>query len=128
MTLVRNLTAVAVLVAAVSPVFAQQREPQPAPESKTQTPEEKKEEKPKTLWAEHTLFAYIDNSYVWNLGRTGRHDVNELRLNDFDAGYTFNIAEFSIKKDPSERYPFGDGLVVRSYPSARGWWSRAASS
>ena len=46
------------------------------------------------------------------MGRTGRHDVNELRLYDFDAGYTFNIAEFSIKKDPSEKYPFGYGLVV----------------
>ena len=66
----------------------------------------------KTLWEEHVLFAYIENSYVWNLGRTGRHDVNELRLYDYDAGYTFNIAEFSIKQDPSERYPFGYGLVI----------------
>src|SRR6266403_5798619 len=113
MTLVRIVTAIAVFAAAaVSPAFAQQPQPQPAPESKTQMPEEKKEEKPKTLWEEHVLFAYIENSYVWNLGRTGRHDVNELRLYDFDAGYTFNIAEFSIKKDPSEKYPFGYGLVV----------------
>jgi hypothetical protein len=69
-------------------------------------------EKPKTLWEEHVLFAYIENSYVWNLGHTGRHDVNEFRLYDFDAGYSFNMAEFSIKKDPSDRYPFGYGLVV----------------
>jgi len=73
-------------------------------------------DKPKTLWEEHVLFAYIENSYVWNLGKTGRggsgHGVNELRFYDFDAGYTFNIAEFSLKKDPSERYPFGYGLVV----------------
>ena len=113
MTLVRIVTAIAVFAAAaVSPAFAQQPQPQPAPESKTQMPEEKKDEKPKTLWEEHVLFAYIENSYVWNMGRTGRHDVNELRLYDFDAGYTFNIAEFSIKKDPSEKYPFGYGLVV----------------
>lgn len=73
-------------------------------------------EKPKTLWEEHVLFAYIENSYVWNLGNTGRggsgHGVNELRGFDFDAGYTFNAAEFSIKKDPSDRYPFGYGLAV----------------
>jgi hypothetical protein len=74
--------------------------------------EPKKEEKPKTLWEEQVLFAYIENSYVWNLGHTGRHDVNEFRLYDYDAGYTFNMAEFSIKKDPSDRYPFGYGLVV----------------
>jgi hypothetical protein len=70
------------------------------------------QDKPKTFWEEHTLFAYIENSYVWNLGHTGRDDVNELRLYDFDAGYSFNMAEFSIKKDPSARYPFGYGLVV----------------
>src|SRR6266850_2761704 len=107
MSAVRILVAVAVfLAAAASSALAQQPAPTPAPA------EAKKEEKPKTLWEEHTLFAYIENSYVWNLGRTGRHDVNELRLYDFDAGYTFNIAEFSIKKDPSEKYPFGYGLVV----------------
>jgi hypothetical protein len=69
-------------------------------------------ETPKTLWEEHVLFAYIENSYVWNLGHTGRDDVNELRFYDFDAGYSFNMAEFSLKKDPSDRYPFGYGLVV----------------
>jgi Putative beta-barrel porin-2, OmpL-like. bbp2 len=110
MTLVRMLAVVAVFAVAVAPAFAQQ--PQPAPESKTQTPDEKKEDKPKTLWEEHVLFAYIEGSYVWNLGHTGRDDVNELRFYDFDAGFTFNIAEFSIKKDPSERYPFGYGLVL----------------
>ena len=70
------------------------------------------EEKAKTFWEENTLFAYIENSYVWNLGNTSRGRVNDLRYYDFDAGYTFNIAEFSIKKDPSARYPFGYGLVL----------------
>ena len=70
------------------------------------------EEKAKTFWEENTLFAYIENSYVWNLGNTSRGRVNDLRYYDFDAGYTFNIAELSIKKDPSERYPFGYGLVL----------------
>jgi hypothetical protein len=72
----------------------------------------KAEDKPKTLWQEIGLFAYIENSYVWNLGHTGRGDVNELRLYDFDAGWTFNAAEFSLKKEPSERYPFGFGVVA----------------
>ena len=73
---------------------------------------DKPEDKPKTLWEEIALFAYIENSYVWNLGHTGRGDVNELRLYDFDAGYSFNMAEFSIKKDPTERRPWGFGVVV----------------
>jgi hypothetical protein len=94
------VTAVAlgVLTAAAGPVAAQ------APA--------KPEEKPKTLWDEITLFGYVENSYVWNLGHTGRDDVNELRFYDFDAGYSFNMAEFSIKKDPTDTRPFGFGLVV----------------
>lgn len=73
---------------------------------------EKQEEKPKTIWEETTLFSYIENSYTGNITGAGRRGVNELRLYDFDEGYTFNIAEFSIKKDPSEKYPFGFGLVA----------------
>jgi hypothetical protein len=72
----------------------------------------KKEEKPKTVREENRLFAYIENSYTFNLTGAGRGGVNELRYYDYDKGYTFNIAEFSIKKDPSERYPFGYGLVL----------------
>ena len=72
----------------------------------------KAEDKPKTLWDEVALFAYVENSYVWNLGHTGRDDVNELRLYDFDAGWSFNMAELAVKKEPSEKYPFGVGLVV----------------
>jgi hypothetical protein len=72
----------------------------------------KKEDKPKTFWDENTLFAYIENSFVGNLHGAGRGNRNELRFYDLDAGYTFNMAEFSIKKDPSEKYPFGYGLVL----------------
>jgi hypothetical protein len=97
-----------------SPAIAQTgtkpAETKPAEEAK---PEEKKEEeKPKTFWEENTLFAYIENSVVWNTGRASRGNHNELRFYDFEGGYTFNMAEFSIKKDPSERYPFGYGLVL----------------
>jgi hypothetical protein len=83
--------------------------PAPAPAEKAA---DKPEDKPKTLWEEIALFAYLENSYVWNLGHTGHGDVNELRFYDFDAGYTFNMAEFSIKKDPTERRPWGFGLVL----------------
>ena len=76
-------------------------------------PEEKKEEKPKTLWEETTLFAYAESSWVWNMGRAGQdHINNELRVFDNEDRWTFNMAEFSIKKDPTERYPFGYGLVL----------------
>src|SRR5262245_65691674 len=77
-----------------------------------QTPAPPEPEKPKTYWEEHKLFAYIENSYTFNLTGAGRGGTNELRYYDFDEGYTFNIAEFSIKKDPSERYWWGYGVVV----------------
>ena len=95
---------VLVLALAVTPAWAQT--PPPAVEEK------KEEEKPKTFWEENKLFAYIENSATFNLSGSGRGGVNELRLYDYHEGYTFNIAEFSIKKDPSEKYPFGYGLVV----------------
>jgi hypothetical protein len=74
--------------------------------------EAKSADKPKTLWEENVLFGYIENSIVWNTGRASRGNHNELRFYDFEGGYTFNVAEFSIKKDPSENYPFGYGLVL----------------
>jgi hypothetical protein len=98
--LVVTAVALGVLTSAPAPVLAQT----PAPA--------KPEEKPKTLWDEITLFGYVENSYVWNLGHTGRDDVNELRFYDFDAGYSFNMVEFSIKKDPTDARPWGFGLVV----------------
>ena len=70
------------------------------------------EEKPKTFWEENELLAYIENSYTFNLTGSGRGGTNELRYYDNHEGYTFNAAEFSIKKDLSERFPFGYGLVV----------------
>jgi hypothetical protein len=114
------LFAAAVVTAAGAPAYGQMptlaqtetkpAEPKPAGEAK---PEEKKEEeKPKTFWEENTLFGYIENSLVWNTGRASRGNHNELRFYDFQGSYTFNVGEFSIKKDPSDRYPFGYGLVL----------------
>lgn len=97
---VRWITAAAVLSMTATTSFGQER------------PVAKPPEKPKTLLEEIVLFAYVENSAVWNLNGTGRGDVNELRFYDLDGGYTFNMAEFSVKKDPSDRYPFGFGLVV----------------
>ena len=109
----RLVMAVGVLGVAVSADAQWMTQTQtPAPAKPEDKPADKTEEKPKTLWEEITLFAYIENSYVWNLGHTGRHDVNELRFYDFDAGYSFNMAEFSIKKDPTDLRPWGFGVVV----------------
>lgn len=83
------------------------------------TQEAKPPEKPKTFWDEVNLFAYIENSFVGNLRGTGRGDLNELRLYDLDGGYTFNMAEFSIKKDPSDAYPLGFGLSITGGEDAR---------
>ena len=70
------------------------------------------EGQPKTYLEELMLFGYIENSAVWNLGNVTRGNLNDLRFYDLDAGYTFNMAEISIKKDPSDRYRFGYGLVL----------------
>jgi hypothetical protein len=80
-----------------------------------QTPpaETKPAEKPKTLWEEHVLFSYVETSAVWNMGRSGQGNINnELRFYDNEDGFTFNVAEFSLKKDPSDRYPWGYGIVL----------------
>jgi Putative beta-barrel porin-2, OmpL-like. bbp2 len=86
------------------PAWAQA--PAPAAEEK------KEEEKPKTFWEENKLFGFIENSVTANLSGSGRGGVNEFRFYDNHEGYTFNTAEFSIKKDPSERYPFGYGVAI----------------
>ena len=92
---------------------ARSRAPAPDADARPRAAAEKKEEeKPKTYWEEHKLFAYIENSYTFNLTGAGRGGTNELRFYDYDEGYTFNVAEFSIKKDPSEKYWWGYGLVV----------------
>jgi hypothetical protein len=114
---VKWLVALGLVLSLVASVDAQSlvqapTAPVPAPAKPEDKPADKPQEKPKTLWEEIALFAYIENSYVWNLGHTGRDDVNELRLYDFDAGYSFNMAEFSIKKDPTDVRPWGFRLVV----------------
>ena len=66
----------------------------------------------KTYLEELMLYGYLENSFVWNMRTAGRGDVNELRFYDHDNGYTFNAAELSLKKDPSERHRLGYGVVV----------------
>src|SRR3984893_15472608 len=50
-------------------------------------------------------FAYVESSYVFNATGAGRGGTNELRLYDYDEGFTFNAASFSLKRDPSEPHP-----------------------
>jgi hypothetical protein len=110
MSMTRGWLALAVLgaLSGAWPAWAQMPTPTPAPAEEAK----KEAEKPKTFWEEQKLFAYIENSFTANLSGSGRGGVNELRLYDYHEGYTFNVAEFSLKKDPSEKYPFGYGLVV----------------
>jgi hypothetical protein len=77
------------------------------------------EGQPKTFLEELMLFGYVENSYVGNLRGAGRSGRNELRFYDLDEDYTFNMAELSVKKDPSDRYPFGFGLVITAGEDAQ---------
>ena len=70
------------------------------------------EGQPKTLLEEMFLYGYLENSYVVNLGTASPHNVNDLRFYDHDADYSWNALELSFKKDPSERYPWGFGVVT----------------
>jgi hypothetical protein len=70
------------------------------------------EGQPRRYLEELMLYGYIEHSEVVNLGRTGRGNVNELRFYDHSNGFTFNAAELSIKKDPSEWYRLGYGAVI----------------
>jgi hypothetical protein len=75
---------------------------------RTATPEGQ----PKTLLEEMFLWGYLENSYVINLGQASPHNVNDLRFYDHDADYSWNALELSFKKDASERYPWGFGVVT----------------
>jgi hypothetical protein len=112
MSVTRGWLALAVIgiLSGAWPASAQTPAPSPAPAPAADA--KKEEEKPKTFWEENKLFGYIENSFTANLSGSGRGGVNELRFYDYHEGYTFNVAEFSLKKDPSEKYPFGYGLVV----------------
>ena len=114
---------VTILLGSLGPAWAQTSTPAPA-----QAPvEEKKadevkpdEKKPKTLWDEFKLFSYVEMGATFNFhggsigipGSTASGATNTLREYDIYQGYTFDIAEFSIKRDPDEAFPLGMGLVL----------------
>ena len=119
------LVAVAALaVVSVGPVWAQTPAPAapapPAAPKEEKLTEQKEADKPKTLWDEFKLFSFIEMGATFNLnggskgvpGSTSDGWTNTLRLYDINQGYTFNMAEFSIKRDPDEAFPFGMGLVL----------------
>ena len=66
----------------------------------------------KTYLEELMLYGYIENSFVVNTGTAGRGNVNELHFYDHSNNDTFNAAELSVKKDPSEQYRLGYGAVI----------------
>ena len=67
---------------------------------------------PESYLEELMLFSYIEDSYVVKFGKQGDGNANQLRFYDHDIGNTFNAAEFSVRKDPSERYRLGYGVVL----------------
>ena len=104
--IVPALCALALLAGAVGPAAAQ------SSVADLLSREATKEGQPKTLLEEILLYGYLENSYVVNLGHASPHNVNDLRFYDHDVGYTWNALELSFKKDPSERYPWGFGVVT----------------
>ena len=126
------LVAVAALaVGSVGPVWAQTPAPAapapPAAPKEEKLTEQKEGEKQKTLWDEFKLFSFIEMGATFNLnggskgvpGATSDGWTNTLRQYDIDQGYTFNMAELSIKRDPDEAFPFGMGLVLTAGQDAQ---------
>src|SRR5215471_20602729 len=110
----RIATMVTVGLGSLGPVWAEAPASAPPPaEVKPQA----KEEKPKTLWDEFKLFSFIEMGATFSLhggstgipGQTSSGATNVDRYYDINQGYTFNMAEFSIKRDPDEAFPFGAG-------------------
>src|SRR5262245_24810503 len=120
------VTISALLMASVAPVSAQA----PAPATPPSAPTEEKvaePQKPKTLWDEFKLFSYVEMGGTFNLNGVSRGvpnstssgHVNQFRYYDIYDNYTFNMAEFSIKRDPDEKFPFGMGLVLTAGEDAQ---------
>jgi hypothetical protein len=113
---------VVIALCCVGPAWAQAPAAVPAPAA-----EAKPEEKPKTLWDEFKLSSFVEMGATFSLhggstgvpGSTSTGATNLLRLYDLDQGYTFNMAEFGIKRDPDEKFPFGMGLVLTAGQDAQ---------
>jgi hypothetical protein len=108
-----------IALGSLAPAWAQTSTPAPTPAPA--------EQKPKTLWDEFKLFSYIEMGATFNLnggsegvpGATSNGWTNSLRFYDIDQGYTFNMAELSVKRDPDEAFPFGMGLVLTAGQDAQ---------
>src|ERR1044072_5153381 len=63
------------------------------------------EGQPKSYLEELSLFGYVENSFVWNTGTTGRGDVNELRFYDNANDQTLHHDRLRAKQHTSARDP-----------------------
>ena len=113
------VTACVMALGSLAPTWGQTSTPEPTPAPA--------KDKQKTFWDEFKLFSYIEMGATFNLnggsegvpGSTSNGWTNPLRFYDIDQGYTFNMAELSIKRDPDEAFPFGMGLVLTAGQDAQ---------
>ena len=106
----------ALTLGSVGPAWAQA----PVAPKEEKATEQKEEAKPKTFLDEFKLFSFIEMGATFNVhgnsrgvpGSTSGGRTNTLRYYDINEGFTFNMAEFSIKRDPDEAFPLGGGVVL----------------
>ncbi len=92
-----------VWVALLAPLAAYVTPAYPQSDSATEVP---------TFREELKLWAYAENSGILNLAGSDVGEINELRFYDFESDVSFNMAELSVKKDPSDVRPYGFGVVM----------------
>jgi hypothetical protein len=112
------LFAAACVAAASAPAYGQATQTPPA-ETKpdeAKPEEEKKEEKPKMLWEENTLSAYLETSLVWNRGGRAAATTNGghvlpsgLGLVGRGARYRETMFNSSDKNDPENFFKRSPG-------------------
>jgi len=122
-----GLAAVVAMVGSLGPAWAQTPTPPAPPAAPSEEKLIEEKAKPKTLWDEFKLFSFVEMGATFNVhggsigipGSTSTGDTNLLRYYDIYQNYTFNMAEFSIKRDPDEAFPFGVGLVLTAGQDSR---------
>ena len=114
----RVAIAAAALVGITFRALALAQAPLPAPTSGED--EKAGESKPKTMWDEFKLSAFVEQGGTFSIGggskgipgSTSGGFTNLFRDYDVNQGYTFDMAELGIKRDPDAAFPYGMGLVL----------------